>query len=80
QQALFLDEEKIAQEAQYDGYYAVVTSELDMPDTKVMDHYKGLWQIEESFCLTKSDLEASVLRQGHFPLYSTGQHRHRHKS
>jgi len=58
QQALFLDEEKIAQEAQYDGYYAVVTSELDMPDTKVMDHYKGLWQIEESFCLTKSDLEA----------------------
>ena len=58
QQALFLDEEKIAQEAQYDGYYAVVTSELDMPDAKVMDHYKGLWQIEESFCLTKSDLEA----------------------
>lgn len=58
QQTLFLDEEKIVQEAQYDGYYAVVTSELDMPDTTVMDHYKGLWQIEESFRLTKSDLEA----------------------
>lgn len=57
-QKLFLDESKIADEAQYDGYYAVVTSELDMPDKQVIDHYRELWQIEESFRLTKSDLQA----------------------
>lgn len=54
----YLNEEKIAEEAKYDGYYAVVTSELDMPDTDVMDHYRGLWKIEESFRLSKSELEA----------------------
>jgi len=56
--ALILDEEKIGKEAQYDGYYAIVTSELDMPDAQVIEHYRGLWQIEESFRLTKSELEA----------------------
>ena len=54
----YLNEEKIAEEAKYDGYYAVVTSELEMPDTDVMDYYRGLWKIEESFRLSKSELEA----------------------
>lgn len=53
-----LDEAKIEKEAQYDGYYAVVTSELDMSDNEVMDRYRGLWKIEESFRLTKSEFEA----------------------
>lgn len=57
-QKMFLDQDKIAEESQYDGYYAVVTSELDMPDNQVIDHYQDLWQIEESFKLTKSDLQA----------------------
>lgn len=54
----YLNEAKIAEEAKYDGYYAVVTSELDMPDTAVMDQYRGLWKIKESFRLSKSELEA----------------------
>ncbi|MDN5314649.1 MAG: hypothetical protein PWP10_3399 [Clostridiales bacterium] len=55
---MFLNQDKIAEETQYDGYYAVVTSELDMPDNQVIDHCRDLWQIEESFKLTKSDLQA----------------------
>ena len=29
-----------------------------MPDEKIIDIYHGLWKIEESFKITKSDLEA----------------------
>lgn len=55
---LYLNEDRIREEAQYDGYYAVTSSELDRADTEIMDLYRGLWKIEESFRLTKSDLEA----------------------
>jgi len=50
---LFLDYEKITEEEKYDGYYAIVTSELDEPDDQILQIYKGLWRIEESFKITK---------------------------
>ena len=53
---LYLDEEKIANEAKYDGYYAIVTSELAMADRDVIDIYHGLWKIEETFKVSKSEL------------------------
>ncbi|HHX50445.1 MAG TPA: transposase [Clostridia bacterium] len=56
------------EEEKYDGYYAIVTSELDMPDLDVIDTYRGLWRIEESFRITKSDLETRpvyVSREDH---------------
>jgi transposase len=55
---LILNQEKIAEEEKYDGYYAIVTSELDDPDEHIIDTYRGLWRIEESFKVTKSTLEA----------------------
>lgn len=55
---LFLDQEKIEQDALLDGYYALVTSELDEPDDRIIDLYRGLWRIEESFKITKSYLGA----------------------
>ena len=55
---LILDEEKIKEEEKFDGYYAIVTSELDDPDDHIIDMYHGLWRIEESFKVTKSVLEA----------------------
>jgi transposase len=55
---LFLDEEKIKQEEQLDGYYAIVTSELDETDERIIEIYQGLWKIEESFKVTKSTLDA----------------------
>ncbi len=51
-----IDEERIKEEEKFDGYYAIVTSELDMPDDKILDTYRGLWRIEESFRITKSEL------------------------
>lgn len=55
--ALEIDEALIAEEELYDGYYAIVTSEYDLSDGQVIDIYRGLWKIEESFRITKSDLE-----------------------
>ena len=52
-----LDSVKVAEEAKYDGYYAIVTSELDMSDTEVIETYRGLWEIEETFRITKGVLE-----------------------
>ena len=53
-----LDLEKIEEEERLDGFYALVTSEMDLSDTEVIDTYRGLWQIEESFRITKGDLQA----------------------
>ena len=53
-----LDGAKVAEEEKYDGYYAIVTSELDMSDAEVIDTYRGLWEIEETFRVTKGVLEA----------------------
>lgn len=55
---LYLDEEIILEEEKYDGYYLIVSSELNMPDKEIIERYKGLWKIEESFKITKSHLEA----------------------
>ncbi|MDD3169722.1 MAG: transposase, partial [Eubacteriales bacterium] len=52
------DEEKLREEEKFDGYYAIVTSELDKSDQDIIEIYRGLWRIEESFKVTKSDLKA----------------------
>ena len=54
---LSLDEDKIAEEEKLDGYYAIVTSELNKTDDDIIDIYRGLWRIEETFKVTKSELE-----------------------
>lgn len=55
--ALMLDEEKIRQQEALDGYYVLITSEYDKKASEIIDIYRGLWKIEESFKVTKSDLE-----------------------
>ena len=55
---LLLDEEKIAEDEKFDGYYAIVTSELDDTDEHIIEMYRGLWRIEDSFKVTKSVLES----------------------
>jgi len=52
-----LDLTKVAEEEMYDGYYAIVTSELDMSDMEMIDTYRGLWEIEETFRVAKVVLE-----------------------
>lgn len=56
--ALKLDLEKLKEEEALDGYYVIVTSEYKETADRIIDMYRGLWRIEESFRVTKSDLEA----------------------
>lgn len=55
---LSLDEDKIAEEEKLDGYYMIVSSEFDKTDDEIIDIYRGLWRIEETFKVTKSELDA----------------------
>jgi transposase len=55
---LDINDDLIHEEEALDGYYMLLTSEMDTPDDKIIDMYRGLWRIEESFKITKSELEA----------------------
>ena len=55
---LNLDEENIREEKALDGYYMLLTNEMEASDDEIIDMYRGLWRIEESFKVTKSELEA----------------------
>lgn len=54
---LSLDLEKITEEEKYDGYYSIVTSEKELSDKEIRDIYRGLWKIEESFKIIKSEFK-----------------------
>ncbi len=56
--SLNLNIKKIEDEEKFDGYYSIVTSELNMTIDEIIDTYRGLWEIEETFKITKSDLES----------------------
>lgn len=50
--------DKAKNDAKFDGYFAIVTSELDYDYSKMLETYSSLWRIEESFRITKSQFEA----------------------
>jgi transposase len=70
-----LDENRIAEAEKYDGYYAIMTDRMELSTSEVVSIYKGLWRIEESFRILKTDLQARPVFvwsddhvKGHFAL------------
>lgn len=62
------DMEKLREDEKYDGYYLIVSNCFDKEDEWIIEKYRGLWEIEENFRVTKSELEARpvfVSRQDH---------------
>lgn len=55
---LLIDEEKIKEEEKFDGYYSIVTSEENLSDIEIRNIYRGLAKIENTFKVTKSNLES----------------------
>lgn len=49
---------KIREEVKYDGYYSIVTSELNMSDFEMRDVYHGLSKIEETFKISKTEFSS----------------------
>lgn len=52
-----IDMSAFEEEAKLDGYFALVTSEIDYDYKKMLEVYGQLWMVEDSFRITKSDLE-----------------------
>lgn len=53
-----IDEEAIAKDERFDGYYCLITSEEQKTPEEIIDIYRGLWKIEESFRVMKGDFDA----------------------
>lgn len=54
---LEIDTEAIKRAEELDGYYVIVTSETHWSDEKIVNTYRELWRIEETFKVTKSQLK-----------------------
>ncbi|HQI05837.1 MAG TPA: IS1634 family transposase [bacterium] len=52
-----IDEKKVNEAAMWDGLHGVITNIKDMTAEQIREHYHGLWQVEESFRITKHDLK-----------------------
>lgn len=51
------DQAKYERDIALDGYYAIVTNDLELTPFEIIDHYRQLSVIEDSFRVTKTDLE-----------------------
>ena len=53
---LQVDQVKVEEEQRWDGLHGVVTNLTQMEAEEVLGHYRGLWQVEEAFRVSKHDL------------------------
>ena len=58
---VILLDKKIQREKEILGYYSIVTSEIELEDEEIIDKYKGLSKIEDSFRIIKTDLEGKPI-------------------
>ncbi len=58
-QVIFYSEKyaKRAKDSVFDGYYILLTSECEENDDAIIEMYRGLWEAESAFHLTKQQLE-----------------------
>lgn len=54
---LQINEKRLQKNLEVAGYYLITTSEVDMDDKDIINHYHGLSRIENSFRIIKSELE-----------------------
>jgi len=65
---LIVNESKIEESARWDGLLGVTTNITNHSPEKLLIHYRGLWQVEESFRINKHDLKMR-------PIYHWSPHR-----
>jgi len=54
---IVLNEKKIEEDAAWDGLKGIVTNNNELTDQELLHQYSNLWQVEESFRITKHDLK-----------------------
>lgn len=55
--SITLNEEKIKEDAVWDGLKGIVTNNTTLTNKELLAQYANLWQVEESFRITKHDLK-----------------------
>ncbi len=55
--SIVLNEEKILEDAAWDGLKGIVTNNTALSNEELIHQYSNLWQVEESFRITKHDLK-----------------------
>ena len=55
--SIVLNEEKIEEDASWDGLKGIVTNNNELSNEELLYQYSNLWQVEESFRITKHDLK-----------------------
>jgi transposase len=55
--SITLNEDKILEDAAWDGLKGIVTNNTALSDEELIHQYSNLWQVEESFRITKHDLK-----------------------
>jgi len=54
---IVLNEQKIEEDAQWDGLKGIITNNSELTNKELLQQYSNLWQVEESFRITKHDLK-----------------------
>ena len=54
---LVIDEDKIKEDFVWDGLKGIITNNIKLTDEEIISQYTNLWQVEESFRITKHDLK-----------------------
>ena len=52
-----VNQNKIEEDKKWDGLHGLVTNIPNVDMSEVVSHYRGLWQVEETFRVTKHDLK-----------------------
>jgi transposase len=52
-----IDQEKIIEAEKWDGIHGIITNIKDKSASEILSHYKRLWQVEETFRISKTDLK-----------------------
>jgi len=55
--SIVLNEEKIKEDEAWDGLKGIITNNTSLADEEIIHQYSNLWQVEESFRITKHDLK-----------------------
>lgn len=55
--SLELDEDKFAEDELWHGIHGVITNDSEQNASQILARYRGLWQIEEAFRISKHDLK-----------------------
>ncbi len=52
-----LNEKKLEEQKKWDGLHGIITNSEKLTPKELLEQYRGLWQVEESFRITKHDLK-----------------------